>query len=250
MSIAEKIATVTGLNYVLTRQQAKQGGAVKEKAAGSGTPEKGEAVLVKDADLARKVLSSSSDTVKNITATVTKALSVAKEAMLTAPDQREGLVEQFNALVRQTRDLADNAGVKGVTLMGGDAKPMTVATNAQGGRITVEKAPNLGIDLLGKASWLDRQAIQVSVNELQNALITLSNTQTQFAQAQYTLGLAAELDRTSELTDNRFRAANATAVIAESAHNEWEAEAKRTVAEEANREAALRESYARQMEKE
>jgi flagellin-like hook-associated protein FlgL len=246
MSIAEKIATVTGLNYILTRQQARRSGTLKEPAHG----EKSAMVLLKDADLAAKVLSTSSEALKNVGATLNKALSVAKEAMLAPPDQREALADQFNALIKQARNFADNATVKGITLLGSDAKPMVIATNEQGGKITVAGTASGGIDLLGKASWLDRQAIQVSVNELQNALITLSNTQTQFAQAQYTLGVAAELNRTSELTDNRFRAAGATAVIAEAAHNEWEAEAKRTMAEEANREAALRESYGRQMERE
>lgn len=248
MSIADKIATVTGLNYVLTRQQAKQGGALKESASNAGTSRNSGAVLVKDAGLADKLLSASSEALKNITATVTKALGVAKEAMLTTPDQREALTEQFNALIKQTKEFADGATVKGLSLMGSGGKPMVVNTTAQGGQLTVPKAAPLGIDLLGKASWLDRQSIQVSVNELQNALITLSNTQTQFAQAQYTLSIAAELNRRSELTDNRALAGRATATILAADHAEWQAEAKRTVSEEANREAALREAYGRQME--
>lgn len=248
MSIADKIATVTGLNYVLTRQQAKQGGALKEPGSSLTESGKSGAVLVKDGDLADKLLSASSDALRNMTATVTKALDVAKQAMLTTPDQREALTEQFNGLIKQAKDFADNASVKGLSLMGSDAKPMVVNTTQQGGQMTVAKAAPLGIDLLGKASWLDRQSIQSSVNQLQNALITLSNTQTQFAQAQYTLGIAAALNRGSPLTDDRAAAGRATAVILAADHAEWEAEAKRTVAEEANREAALREAYGRQME--
>src|SRR5579859_5864268 len=131
MSITDKIATVTGLNYILTRQQAKQGGAIKELATASRSTGKNGAVVLRDADLAGKVISASSEALKSVGATLTKALSVAKEAMLTTPDQREALADQFNGLIKQAKDLADNATVKGVNLVGSDAKPIMVNTTVQ-----------------------------------------------------------------------------------------------------------------------
>ena len=234
MTRVDQIAAATGLAQILNRQQVKQGGLVKEPAltAKSARVPSDAPAVVKDPELAGKALGTSIEALKGASDSLAKALGAARQALDAPPEQREALAKEFNALVKQTQDFADQA------------KPMVFPT-AQGGQITVPKS---GIDVLGKASWLNREAIQSSVNELQNAYITLSTTQTQYASAQYALAIAAELERSSELTDSRSVAERATAVILAADHAEWTAEAKRTVAEEANREAALREAYGRQRE--
>jgi len=264
MSISDKIAAATGLNYILNRQQAKQGGAIKELASGEkqsataklmavpfDTEEKTSAIVLNDIGLAGSVISSARQALASVSDTLVKALSVATEALSAPPEERKALANQFNSLLGQTEGFIEHADVNGLNLVSSRSRPMTVNTTSLGGELTVANAPSsaaaLGIAVIDKASWLEVQSIQMSVNELQNAIISLSTTQSRLAQAQYTLGIAAELNQTMSLTDNRARAAIAEAAIAESAQSEWQAEAKRTVAEEASREANLRQAYARQM---
>jgi hypothetical protein len=252
MSIVDQIAAATGLTQILNRPQAKQAGLANE----AGAPDaKSLAVRARDGDAktpvvvtdtawAGRVLINGTEAIDKTSAQLGKAMEIAKQALSSPLDAQAGMAEKFNAHLRDSAEELDKATAeRGVTLVGRQSKPM-IAVTSEGGQVKVADLGTGGIDLVGKATWLDRQAIQQSVNQLETALITLSETRAQFSQAEYTLSLAAELNHGTALVDYRFQASNAAAVIDGAANAEWEAEAKRTVAEEANREASLREAFA------
>jgi hypothetical protein len=256
MSIVDKIAAATGLDQVMNRQQAKQAGLVKElvtepkvspvkpRESDAKTP-----LMVKDTAWAGRVLANATEAIDKASLHLGQAMDTVKEALSSPLDAQSGMSAKFNAQFQQAAEALDKAKAeRGISLVGRDSKPMMAVTE-EGGHVNVADMGTGGIDMFGKATWLDRQAIQESVNQLETALITLSETSARFAQAQFTLSLAAELKHGKALTDYRFQASNAAAVIDGAANAEWQAEAKRTVAEEANREASVREAFARQMEK-
>jgi len=224
MPIVDQIAAANGINTILNRQQAKQAGLVKELASGEtlssiskalATPVETETLTVpvvqKNIELANSALSTSNGALSSVAASLMQAEAVASQA-LSAPDSvKSALVQQFNALLDQTKSFVNDATVNGINLVGANSHPLSVNTTTEGGKLTVSNqqadARALGVEEASLTSWGTDAQISAAINQIRNALNQVTSIQSKFAAALAALSAAAQVNESAALAASSAAAA-------------------------------------------
>lgn len=188
----DEIAAASGLSAVMTRQQAKQAGQVREIA-----PDRQPAASVQQSTaFAAELLARSDQALSSVAEALDQALAIANEALATP---RGDYAESFNRLLDKTTDDTAAATVQGHMLVGPEAKSISVATTDEGGKLILQAAPSdaqsLGVSRVGL--WSMPTEIQQSIDQIQMALAQIASTQAKFAVLQGALNAALELSPAS-----------------------------------------------------
>lgn len=224
MSTVDQIAAANGVQNILNRQQAKQAGLAKELASGEtassiakalATPFETESLTIpvvqKNIELANNVLSTSNQALSSVTANLEQAEAVASQALSAPAAAKSVLVQQFNALLDQTKSFVNNATVNGINLIGANSKAMFVNTTTEGGKLTVASeqadANALGVKDATLTSWGSDAQINAAINQIRNALNQVTSLQSKFAAAQSALSAASQVNESSALAASSTAAA-------------------------------------------
>ena len=224
MSTVDQIAAANGVSNILNRQQAKQAGLAKELASGLSQSSIANALAVpfetesltipvvqKNIQLAGNVLSTSTQALSSVAANLEQAEAVASQALSAPAPARKVLVQQFNALLAQTKSFVNNATVNGLNLVGANSKAMSVNTTTEGGKLTVAgeqaDANALGVQNASETSWGSDTQINAAINQIRNALNQVTSLQSKFAAAQSALTAASQVNESSALAASSTAAA-------------------------------------------
>jgi len=219
-----QVSTSIGVNSSLNQQQVKRTALLKEMASGTTQSSIANALAVpletditrlpivqQNVAIAGNVLSTSQGALSSVSSNLMKMLSTASQALSAAPEVKDVLAQQFNALAQQTTGFVANASVNGINLVSSGVSSMTVNTTTEGGQITVNNQPSdaaaLGVTATGSSGWSNTSAIQTSIGQVQTALDQLTSTQASFAAAQSALQFASQVNQSSQLSATQSEAA-------------------------------------------
>ncbi len=224
MPRVDEIAAATGINTILAKQQAKQAGLVKELASGYKHEAIAEAlatrfetdeltipVVQKNLQLATSVLNASNQTLSSVTGNLEQALTTAADALSAPPAARKALMLRFNDLLDQTKTYVNNPGINGINLTGQHSAPLTVNTTTEGGKLTVANeqadANSLGVRNITPSGWNSAADVEISINQIRNALNRITSIQSRYAAALSAITAAEGVNQAAVLAASSTAAA-------------------------------------------
>lgn len=215
---------IAAANFIHNKQQAKQAGALKELASGRKADSIAQAlatpfetdeltipVVQRNIEIASHVLSTSEQALSSVAHNLSAALTTAADAESAPPAAKKVLIDQFNALLDQTRSFVDNAGLNGINLVGRHSASLVVRTTTEGGKLTVAAeqadANSLGVQNVKPSGWASQGDIVNSINQIRNALNRVTSLQSKFAAAQSALTAAGRVNEAAVLAASSSAAA-------------------------------------------